>query len=315
MKAARIFTAVVLCLSATAPMATGAHASNTISQVDWESGRVVKAGKAFHVSVFSRSSFDKCRMTFRGKSKRSVTFNPAGRSKISTRRIPAGKYETSLKCGKRATPFATGPAIIVPKGKSRNPTCDLVEYGVTSNSRGDTSIGMILRNSNPYVGVGSITIVANLINSQGSIISTETELLRGMGPGTDRIAGWNLYGSSEDVASIELRTDCRGQGSAYWPEYVNVPAQPAERGAWLEPTGTITNDARRTFSGLESKIVLLTRDSSGQITGGDETSLAEADVPPGATVRWSGSIPALRGTGTTYAATVQAQFSPEFIER
>ena len=171
----------------------------------------------------------------------------------------------------------------------------------------------MVANRSPYVALDRADIIMNLKDASGAILSTETESVRGIGPSASRVAGWNIIGP-KNVASIEVVASCRESGSATWPENTVVPAQAGLRGSWVDPFGTVTNTWAKPLNGYETRVHLVTRDAAGRITGGDNVSLADVDVPPGVSVRWSAEVAGLPDNGLAQASTVEAVLVPVFVE-
>lgn len=232
----------------------------------------------------------------RGKPATFKVRNDTVQGKLSTRGLPAGRYQLSIKCGSDA-PVRSSAFFIVPKGSPTRATCDVAEQGFTAgvnryfNSPGDLTYGVRLVNASPALTATRVELAVSFFDASGTLLKTISDIAYDIPPGGETVTGLSSLrsydGALPGVASMRIQARCQSEVDQ---QYGFTPGQAAwmraDRNNVLEFGGTITNSQSFTMDSRNSGLNFVIRDAAGNIIGGGGAGL-DAFAPPAGQTTWS----------------------------
>jgi hypothetical protein len=157
------------------------------------------------------------------------------------------------------------------------PSIDVTDRGF-SQDNGSASYGVVLRNSSTDLGAMGVTVTVNLLDSVGTVISTETAEVAAIPPSSE----FGVAGSSsiegEQVARLEIIAEAT-EGDETPPELPTAGSVRLIDGDFgREARVEIANTLTEPLSSI-ADVFFLFRNTSGKIIGGEQT-FPDADIPP-----------------------------------
>jgi hypothetical protein len=212
---------------------------------------------------------------------------------LSAAGLPLGDYVVRARCGKGVR--ASSPKFsVIAKGAPTSATCDVVESGFSASANYSTSYGAVLTNSSPVLTAKNVKLSITFKDASGATLSTVSDTATDISPGEKIVVGMAYSADHLDVASIAISTVCDSTRDTA-PAKLSGQAQTITvADSWRYPTnigGQFTNTTGFII-GTNSRIDYISRNASGQITGGGRTAPYPA-VPVGAVGTWIAIDPVL----------------------
>jgi hypothetical protein len=158
-------------------------------------------------------------------------------------------------------------------------------FGTSSS----VSYGIVLENPDLDYDAVSINLLINLVNAEGRILASKTELVAGVAAGTEyALGGYIQMPNQIPVARLELviTSSSRAQRTLHFPATVAVGFEQATYDpGWVSAVaGELVNGhARLTLS--RAKLSIVVRSPEGTIVGGS-TAYVSVPLLPGTRVLW-----------------------------
>lgn len=219
--------------------------------------------------------------------------NSRVKTTLSAAGLPLGDYVVRARCGKGVR--ASSPKFsVIAKGAPTSATCDVVESGFSASANYSTSYGAVLTNSSPVLTAKNVKLSITFKDASGATLSTVSDTATDISPGEKIVVGMAYSADHLDVASIAISTVCDSTRDTA-PAKLSGQAQTITvADSWRYPTnigGQFTNTTGFII-GTNSRIDYISRNASGQITGGGRTAPYPA-VPVGAVGTWIAIDPVL----------------------
>ncbi len=252
----------------------------------------VNQGSSFGVKITRLHSANKCVLQLVGpktSTPRTVRVkNSVVKASLSTAGLPLGEYVVRARCGKGVRTSSSKFSVIA-KGAPTSATCDVVESGFSASANFSTSYGAVLTNSSPVLTAKNVKLSIAFKDASGATLSTVTDTATDISPGEKIVVGMAYSAGHLNAASMAISTLCDSTSDPT-PAKLSGQAQTIvdnSADSWRYPTnigGQFTNTTGFII-GTSSQIDYISRNASGQITGGGRTAPYPA-VPVGAVGTW-----------------------------
>lgn len=252
----------------------------------------VNQGSGLGVKITRLQSAQRCVLRLLGpESSQPRTVNVRNsrvKATLSTAGLPLGDYVVRARCGKGVRTSSPKFSVIA-KGAPTAATCDVVESGFSASANYSTSYGTVLTNSSPVLTATNVKLSITFKDASGATLSTVSDTATDISPGEKIVVGMAYSAGHLDVASIAISTLCDSTRDTA-PAKLSGQAQTItdnSADSWRYPTnigGQFTNTTGFII-GTTSRIDYISRNASGQITGGGRTAPYPA-VPVGAVGTW-----------------------------
>lgn len=269
---------------------------------------VVRAGALVPVTVTSLTSAAACRISIVGPVRSRTVVVKVRNYEAKTRfRVPAvapGEYRVRAACGRDGTALSE-PFRVVATGSPITASCDVTESGFSLNAAMTTAtFGTVLANRSPDLTATNVELALTWRDASGNVVKTSSLYAQDIPPGRSVLAAAERL-EAPAAASVSVAALCKtGESSALAPiDGTGTTRRDSDNE--LMTTGQFTNTSGATIS-ASSEIVLLLRNGSGAIVGGDTANLDSFVLPAGVGT-WS-AYSGYYYPGT--APTVQAMLFP-----
>ena len=252
----------------------------------------VNQGSSFGVKITRLHSANKCVLQLVGpktSTPRTVRVkNSVVKASLSTAGLPLGEYVVRARCGKGVRASSSKFSVIA-KGAPTSATCDVVESGFSASANFSTSYGAVLTNRSPVLTATNVKLSIAFKDASGATLSTVTDTATDISPGEKIVVGMAYSAGHLNAASMAISTLCDSTSDPT-PAKLSGQAQTIvdnSADSWRYPTnigGQFTNTTGFII-GTSSQIDYISRNASGQITGGGRTAPYPA-VPVGAVGTW-----------------------------
>jgi hypothetical protein len=257
----------------------------------------VNQGSSLGVRINRLQSAQRCVLRLVGlqssKPKTVKVKNSSVKASLSTTGLPVGEYVVRARCGKGVRASSSKFSVIA-QGAPTSATCEVVESGFSASANYSTSYGAVLTNSSPVLTAKNVKLSITFKDASGATLSTVSDTATDISPGEKIVVGMAYSADHLDVASIAISTVCDSTRDTA-PAKLSGQAQTITvADSWRYPTnigGQFTNTTGFII-GTNSRIDYISRNASGQITGGGRTAPYPA-VPVGAVGTWIAIDPVL----------------------
>lgn len=270
---------------------------------------VVHLGAKVPVKVTGLYNASSCRMSVMGPARGKVVSVPVRNYEAKTRvqvpSGPSGLYSVKVSCGKDGT-ATSKPFRAVAAGNPTKASCEATESGFSMNpSKSSASFGVVLANRSPDLTAVNVDLALTWRDSAGNVVKT-TSL-----DGDDIRPANSVYVATDGIsapnaASVSIAVLCETGESSELTPITGTGGSRRDSDDELITFGQFANSSGKTISEYSSVVILL-RDASGAIVGGDSDSL-DAFVLPGGVGTWT-SYSGYYFPGT--APSVHAMLFPE----